>query len=253
MLWYRHGYSTMQLAEVAMANRTTRLVGLMCWVVVASYAYPSGAQQSKRQERERIIDEKVSQVVASIDFQTDPFDLLILRDGTMHECRLLEPRPLEDLRMVDRLEVRLLDEGAFEINMLVREYSSYGQLVHTTALVQAVGRNQREEQIPVIVHVEHAGHQDRAVAHGRPPLIARSMMVKKLPSAIMCSMAKWSAQPGTGMSTALGRPRSSSASAMGSNPSAFRANSITSISVGCGPASCCCCGCRITIMRNRDI
>ena len=121
MLWYRHGYSTMQLAEVAMANRTTRLVGLMCWVVVASYAYPSGAQQSKRQERERIIDEKVSQVVASIDFQTDPFDLLILRDGTMHECRLLEPRPLKDLRMVDRLEVRLLDEGAERFEVIWRD------------------------------------------------------------------------------------------------------------------------------------
>ena len=121
MLWYRHGYSTMSLTGAAMVNRTTRLVGLVCWVVVASYAYPSGAQQSKRQERERIIDEKVSQVVASIDFQTDPFDLLILREGTMHECRLLEPRPLEDLRMVDRLEVRLLDEGAERFEVIWRD------------------------------------------------------------------------------------------------------------------------------------
>ncbi len=118
MLWYRHGYSTMQLAGFAMANRTTRLVGLLCWVAVASCAYPSSAQQSKRQERERIIDEKVSQVVASVDSYTDPFDLLILRDGTMHECRLLEPRPLKDMRMLDRLEVRLLDEGAEQFEVI---------------------------------------------------------------------------------------------------------------------------------------
>lgn len=70
---------------------------------------------------------------------------------------------------------------------------------------EGVAGDQREEQVAVVLHVEHAGEED-APRHG--VAMARSSSGAKAAAAIRCSKTKWWAQSVRGTRVALGKPSS---------------------------------------------